>query len=293
LGEIGLVLTGQSHDLAPADGKLYALRDVTGTVQSIPLIASSVMSKKIASGAQAILLDVKTGLGAFMQTQAEARQLAELMVSIGQLSGRKVVAMISDMNQPLGSAVGNALELNEAIQTLHGKGPADFQEHCLEAAAHMLILGQKAVDLTAGRQLAERALKDGSAWEKFRSLVKAQGGDVSVIDNPARLPKARYSQSVLASQTGWIRQVHARIVGETAVALGAGRTQKDEPIDLAVGILVHVKVGARVKRGQPLFTIYANDSSKIAPAQTELLRAVAYSEQLVAPLPLFYGIIGA
>jgi pyrimidine-nucleoside phosphorylase len=293
LGAIGLVLTGQSHVLAPADGKLYALRDVTGTVQSIPLIASSVMSKKIAAGAQAILLDVKTGLGAFMQTQAEARQLAELMVSIGELSGRKVVAMISDMNQPLGCAVGNALEVAEAIDTLHGKGPADFQEHCLEAAAHMLVLGQKAADLKSGRQMAERALLNEAGWEKFRTLVKTQGGDVSVLDAPERLPQAHYSQTVLATQAGWASQVHARIVGETSVTLGAGRARKEDSVDLAVGILVHVKVGARVAQGQPLFTIYANDPAKIAPAQADLLSAVTYSDRPVEPLPLFYGIIGA
>ena len=292
LADIGLVLAGQSHDLAPADGKLYALRDVTGTVPSIPLIASSVMSKKIAAGAQAILLDVKTGQGAFMQTLAEARQLAELMVSIGKLSGRKVVALLSDMNQPLGSAVGNALELVEAIDTLHGKGPADFQEHCLFAAAHMLVLGQKAVDVTAGRQQAEEALRSGQGWEKFRALVMAQGGEVEFIDDPRRLPHARYRQDVPSPHAGWIGQVNARTVGETAVALGAGRAQKEDSIDPAVGILVHVKVGDRVEAGTSLFTLFADDASKIGPAQADLLSAVAIEDSPVPPLPLFYGIVG-
>jgi pyrimidine-nucleoside phosphorylase len=184
LREVGLVLTGQTGDLAPADGKLYALRDVTGTVQSKPLIASSVMSKKIAAGSQAILLDVKTGEGAFMKTIEDARELARLMVSIGVLSGLKVVALLSDMNQPLGEAVGNALELKEAIATLHGKGPQDFREHCLVAASHMLVLGRKVADLEAGRRMAEQALAEGRAWESFRTLVRVQGGDVSYIDQP-------------------------------------------------------------------------------------------------------------
>src|SRR5512147_1198131 len=178
LREIGLVLTGQSLDLAPADGKLYALRDVTGTVQSIPLIASSIMCKKLAAGAQAILLDVKTGLGAFMETLEDARLLAKLMVDIGQLAGREVVALLSDMNQPLGNAVGNSLEVVEAINTLRDHGPEDFLEHCLHVSSHMLVLGQRAKDLAEGRSMAERSIADGSAFEKLRVLVQAQGGDV-------------------------------------------------------------------------------------------------------------------
>src|SRR5687768_619653 len=190
LKEKGLVLTGQSLDLAPADGKIYALRDVTGTVPSLPLIASSIMSKKIAAGAQAILLDVKTGLGAFMETLDQARVLANLMVAIGQLAGRNTVALLSDMNQPLGHAVGNALEVVEAIETLHGRGPQDFREHCLHVSAHMLVLGKRAKDLKEGHAMAEKSIADGGAWEKFRMLVGAQGGDLAFVDDPARLPKA-------------------------------------------------------------------------------------------------------
>ncbi len=292
LGEIGLVLTGQSQDLAPADGKLYALRDVTGTVQSIPLIASSVMSKKIAAGAQAILLDVKTGLGAFMETEAEARQLAELMVSIGKLSGRRVVALISDMNQPLGSAVGNALELAEAVETLRGRGPADFQEHCLTAAAHMLVLGEKAADLAAGRRLAENALFNGLGLQKFRQLVIAQGGDVRVIDDLSLLPQGKLRYEVLSPASGWVSQVNARVVGETAVDLGAGRARKEDAIDLAVGILVHLKVGDKVEKGQAVFSVHANDEGKLAAAGARLLQAVTVVDHKVQPLPLFYGVIG-
>src|SRR5215510_14233009 len=191
LKEKGIVLTGQTLDLAPADGKLYALRDVTGTVPSIPLIASSIMCKKIAAGAHAILLDVKTGLGAFMETLDEARILADLMVDIGKLAGREVVALLSDMNQPLGNAVGNSLEVIEAIETLKGGGPLDFREHCLHACAHMLVLGKRAQNLTEGRSMAETALANGSALEKFRVLVQAQGGDVSYVDDVTRFPRAK------------------------------------------------------------------------------------------------------
>ena len=186
----GIVLTGQSLDLAPADGKLYALRDVTGTVQSIPLIASSIMSKKIAAGAQAIVLDVKVGLGAFMETLDDARRLATLMTDIGRLAGRKVVTLLSDMNQPLGQAVGNSLEVIEAIDTLHGHGPSDFHEHCMHVSAHMLVLGKRATDLETGRRMAEAVIASGAAFEKFRVLVRAQGGDVAYVDNPGKFPES-------------------------------------------------------------------------------------------------------
>lgn len=291
LGRIGIVLTGQSGDLAPADGKLYALRDVTGTVQSIPLIASSVMSKKIAAGAQAIVLDVKVGLGAFMTNLDEARQLAELMVAIGRSSGRRVVALLSDMNQPLGSAVGNALELIEAIDTMHGGGPADFREHCIEAGGHLLVLGNKALDLAVGKELIAKALADGSAWEIFRKLVIAQGGDVTFVDDPRKLAHASIIEKVIAPVDGYIAEVHARKVGEAAILLGAGRAKKGDAIDLAVGIMVHVKVGDQVKKGQPLFTIHANNQALVEPVRGNLLQALAWSQVPVQPLPLFYGFI--
>lgn len=289
LKETGIVLTGQSLDLAPADGKLYALRDVTGTVQSIPLIASSVMSKKIAVGAQAILLDVKVGLGAFMQTLDDSRALAKLMVSIGELAGRRVVALQSDMNQPLGHAVGNALEVREAIEALHDGGPADFREHCLTVAAHMLVLGELAADIKSARVLAERALDDGSAWQKFRALVSAQGGDVAYVDDPDRLPRSRVVEVVNAPRGGCLAQVHARLVGEAAVMLGAGRAKKADPIDHAVGIVVHHKVGDFVEKGQPLFTIHANDPARQAEVREFVLNAHVWSDEPVAPLPVFYG----
>ncbi len=291
LQEIGIVLTGQTGDLAPADGKLYALRDVTGTVPSIPLIASSVMSKKIAAGAQAILLDVKTGRGAFMETLEDAQRLAHLMVSIGKLSGRKVTALLSDMNQPLGDAVGNALEVKEAINTLHGQGPADFSEHCLVVSAHMLVLGNKAANLEEARSMAEIAIHDGSAWEKFRQLVQAQGGDLSYVDHPEKLPAAKLVEVVKSPRAGCIQAIHAREIGETAVALGAGRERKGEPIDPAVGFVFHHKVGDRVEAGEPLLTIYADDAGKLSEAKQRVLAAYELQEQSCNPLPLFYGVI--
>jgi pyrimidine-nucleoside phosphorylase len=287
----GLVLTGQSAELAPADGKLYALRDVTGTVQSIPLIASSVMSKKIASGAQAIVLDVKVGNGAFMETLDEARKLAELMVSIAALAGRKAVALLSDMNQPLGQAVGNALEVKEAIDTLHGGGPKDFQMHCLVVASHLLVLGGKAADEAEGQALARQALGSGEAWKRFHTLVQTQGGDVSFIDQPEKLPAARLVKAVLAGRSGFLSMVNARDVGETSVLLGAGRAKKEDPIDHAVGIIVHHKVGDWVADGQPLFTVHANREDLLQAALERLSGAVAWSDTPVAELPLFYDII--
>lgn len=288
LKEAGIVLTGQSLDLAPADGKLYALRDVTGTVRSMPLIASSIMSKKIAAGAQAIVLDVKVGLGAFMQTLDEARTLARLMLDIGKLAGREVIALLSDMNQPLGHAVGNALEVREAIDTLHGGGPADFREHCLHVAAHMLLIGRRSADLASARRMAEEAIASGAAFEKFRLLVRAQGGDVAYVDDPEKLPRAKFVEVVTANRSGNISQVHARLVGEAAVALGAGRSRKDDQIDYAVGFVIHHKVGDFVERGQPLFTVHANDTRKQAEAREAALAAFGWSEKPVAPLPLFY-----
>jgi pyrimidine-nucleoside phosphorylase len=288
LKDIGIALTGQSLDLAPADGKLYALRDVTGTVQSIPLIASSIMSKKIAAGAQAILLDVKVGLGAFMDTLGEARELSSLMIDIGKLAGREVVALLSDMNQPLGEAVGNALETIEAIETLHGGGPADFIEHCLHVCAHMLVLGQCVSDLESGRRMAKAAISSGEAFRKFRVMVDAQGGDVTFVDNPQKFPKAKYIEVVKANRKGYLYQVNARVIGEASVQLGAGRAKKGDPVDYAVGFIVHRKVGDYVDKNQPLITIYANDEATLFEVRDSIRTAFGWSEKTVSPLPLFY-----
>jgi len=288
LKEIGLVLCGQTVDLAPADGKLYALRDVTATVPSMALIAASVMSKKIASGARGIVLDVKTGSGAFMPTVSEAAALARRMVDIGRRAGRRVVALISDMNQPLGSAVGNALEVREALATLQGGGPRDFREHCLRVGAHMLILAGKAHDLATARKRLVAVLADGSALAKFRGLVEAQGGDVRAIDDPSLLPAAPVVVDVASPRGGHLRRIDARTVGEASVRLGAGRARKGDPIDHAVGIVVRAKVGDRIRVGDPLFTIHAKDALSASEVQGALLSGVEYSTRPVAPLPLFY-----
>lgn len=291
LQEIGIVLCGQTADLAPADGKLYALRDVTGTIPSTPLIASSIMSKKLAVGAQADLLDVKVGKGAFMQTLEDARALAETMVEIGTHAGRSVAAVISDMNQPLGFAVGNALEVKEAITTLNGEGPPDFREHCLEVAARLLLLTSQAQNLEDARRQAEGRLADGSALEKFKELIDAQGGDVSVIDSPERLPSAPWMQDVAAPSGGCVAEIHAKEVGLAAMQLGAGRKKKGDPVDHAVGIVLHHKVGDWVEEGEALFTLHARSEEAARPAAERLLQACTLHEQACEPLPLFYDTI--
>ncbi len=291
LAEYGIVLAGQSADLAPADGKIYALRDVTATVSSLPLIASSIMSKKLAAGAQGIVLDVKAGSGAFMKTVDDARELAEFMVSIGQQAGRKMIAVLSDMNQPLGHAVGNALEVREAIETLHGGGPDDLREHCLTIAGHMLELAGVGADEAERRELMETKLSDGSAFEKFRLLVKAQGGDVSMVDDPSLLPKSSIRHDITAERDGYLSKVNALDVGIASVMLGAGREKKGDPIDHAVGIIVHHKVGDRVNKGEVLFTVHANDQERLNAAVERLGSAIEWSDSPVEPLPLFYDTI--
>lgn len=291
LGTVGIVLTGQTADLAPADGKLYALRDVTGTVQSIPLIASSIMSKKLAAGAQAIVLDVKWGYGAFMKTIEEAKELARLMVDIANLAGRKAVALLSDMNQPLGNAVGNAIELKEAIATLNGEGPDDFYRHCLEIASHMLVLGGLVEKPAAAKPILEAAIADGSAWSKFRELVIAQDGDVAYLDDPSKLPSARIRKVIHSGRKGYLSEINSRVVGETAVQLGGGREKKGDQIDYGVGILVHRKVGDWVEAGEPIFTIFANGEDEYNNAKNHLLTSLKWSESKIEPLPLFYGIV--
>ncbi len=289
LKALGLVLTGQTGDLAPADGKLYALRDVTGTVPSIPLIASSVMSKKIAAGAQAIVLDVKVGRGAFMETLVDARTLARAMVAIGKGVKRRVTAVLSDMNQPLGHAVGNALEVVEAIETLHNAGPADFREHCLKIGAELLLLGGRARSEPAARRQLQARLKDGSAFALFRRMVAAQGGDVTYVDEPARLPRARLVREVVAPRAGYLSRVDAREIGLAAVDLGAGRHKKTDAIDHAVGFVCPRKVGDWVSKGELLFTIHANDSALADAAEARVRAAHVIRAQPAKPLPLFYG----
>jgi pyrimidine-nucleoside phosphorylase len=287
----GLVVCGQTDDLAPADGKLYALRDVTATVSCLPLIASSIMSKKIASGANAIVLDVKVGHGAFMKTKEEAIALARLMVEIGQGVGRRVRAVLSDMNQPLGRTVGNALELEEALDTLHGHGPQEFLEHCLTMGEQLLILGEKAQDTEEAQSILLEALHSGRALAKFKEWIAAQGGDLGAVDDPSLLPQAAIIQDVPAPRTGYVAGIDAMEVGLTAMLLGAGRAKKDDLVDHAVGVVLLVKIGDYVKRGEPLLTIHANDGDRLAQAQEKLLAAYTWSEDPVQAPPLLYEII--
>lgn len=292
--ETGIVLAGQSQSLAPADGKLYALRDVTGTVASLPLIASSIMSKKLAAGASGIVLDVKAGNGSFMKTSDEARALATAMVRIGVDAGRDMVALLSDMNQPLGQAVGNALEVSEAVMTLRGQGPEDIHDHCVEIAAHMLRLagrGESRADLVETRQEVDRALRSGGAYEYFGRMVAAHGGDLRQVEDLSRLPQAKLRYSLLARDGGYVAAVGADKVAWAALALGAGRTSKEESIDHAVGIEVHANVGDAVSAGNLLMTVHANDEGRLQAALDLLADTVDYSAAPVPRLPLFHGVI--
>ncbi|MGA2819753.1 MAG: thymidine phosphorylase [Anaerolineales bacterium] len=293
LREVGLVLCGQTAELAPADGRLYALRDVTATVPSLPLIASSVMSKKLAGGAQGIVLDVKAGHGAFMPNVREASRLGRLMVQIGTRLGRQVVALIADMNQPLGRAVGNALEVREAVNTLKGEGPRDFEEHCLTVAAHMLVIARQASSPATGRGLARAALDDGRALEKFEALVRAQGGDPAFIRDPDLLPSAPIRGSLAAWSKGWVSEANARLIGQASMQLGAGRSRREDPIDHAVGIVLRHKVGDSVQFGDALCDVHARTQEHLEQALQELRPAFQIARRPVDSLPLFYRTIRA
>ncbi|GLY09857.1 pyrimidine-nucleoside phosphorylase [Pseudobacillus badius] len=275
-----IAIIGQSGNLTPADKKLYSLRDVTATVNSIPLIASSIMSKKIAAGADAIVLDVKTGAGAFMKTLEDSRELAKAMVNIGNNVGRKTMAVISDMSQPLGFAIGNALEVKEAIDTLKGEGPEDLTELCLVLGSHMVYAAGKADTLEEARQTLLKLINNGEALAKFKLFIEAQGGDGSVVDHPERLPQAKYQVELPAKSDGWVAEIIADHVGTAAMWLGAGRATKESEIDLAVGMMLNKKIGASVKAGESLVTIYSNDK-EIEHVKEELYRSIILSEEKV------------
>lgn len=253
-----VAVIGQSGNLTPADKKLYALRDVTGTVNSIPLIASSIMSKKIAAGADAIVLDVKTGDGAFMKTQEDAEELAHAMVRIGNHVGRKTIAIISDMSQPLGFAIGNALEVKEAIETLQGKGPKDLTELVLTLGSQMVILAGKAKTSEEAKEMLLDAIHSGKALAKFKEFLANQGGDASIVDDLTKLPHAKYKIELPAKQSGYISRMVADEIGVASMILGAGRATKEDVIDLAVGLVLHKKVGDKVEEGESILTIYSN-----------------------------------
>ena len=273
VNKIGLAVIGQSEGLAPADKKLYALRDVTGTVDSIPLIASSVMSKKLASGAQAILLDVKVGSGAFMKSIEDARELAKAMVDIGKENGRSVKAILTDMDRPLGHAIGNALEIREVIDTLKGHGPEDLTHECIIMAAHMLVLSH-ICDYETALSRVQEALDSGAALERLRMMIDAQDGDSRVIDDESLLAIGKFTYDVTAPQDGYITHMNTEQCGIASVMLGAGRTVKDGPIDYSAGIVMHKKTGDAVRMGERIATLYASDESLFTNAAQTYLAAI-------------------
>ncbi|WP_432681074.1 pyrimidine-nucleoside phosphorylase [Bacillus velezensis] len=277
-----VAVIGQSGNLTPADKKLYALRDVTGTVNSIPLIASSIMSKKIAAGADAIVLDVKTGAGAFMKTDEDAVNLAKAMVRIGNNVGRQTMAVISDMSQPLGFAIGNALEVQEAIDTLRGEGPEDLNELVLTLGSQMVVLAKKAETLEEARTKLQEVMKNGKALEKFKEFLSNQGGDASVVDDPSKLPQAAYKIDVPAKEAGVVSEIVADEIGVAAMLLGAGRATKEDEIDLAVGIMLRKKVGDNVEIGEPLVTLYANREN-VDDVTAKVYDNIRISEKAEAP----------
>ncbi|MHC2833683.1 pyrimidine-nucleoside phosphorylase [Bacillus sp. F9_6S_D1_P_5] len=277
-----VAVIGQTGNLTPADKKIYALRDVTGTVNSIPLIASSIMSKKIAAGADAIVLDVKTGAGAFMKTEEDAKELAHAMVRIGKNVGRQTMAVISDMSQPLGFAIGNALEVKEAIDTLKGEGPEDLTELVLVLGSQMVVLAKKANTLEEAREMLIEVMKNGKATEKFKEFLSNQGGDSSIVDNPEKMPQAKYVIDVPAKTSGVISNIVADEIGIAAMLLGAGRATKEDEIDLAVGLMLRKKVGDAVKEGEPFVTIYANREN-VEDVKAKIYENISIAETAVAP----------
>ncbi|SJZ66632.1 pyrimidine-nucleoside phosphorylase [Pilibacter termitis] len=289
VNQLKVAVIGQSGDLAPADKRLYALRDVTATVESVPMIASSIMSKKIAAGADAIVLDVTVGDGAFMKTTEEATRLAQTMVRIGELAGRKTMAVISDMSEPLGFAIGNSLEVVEAIHALRGEGPADLMELVYTLAAQMLMLAEVTDDFEQAKKMLVEKIENGEALEKFREMVANQGGDVSIVDEPEKLLTASVKKELFAEKSGYITRMVADKIGVAAMKLGAGREKKEDDIDFAVGILLHKKVGDYVEVGESLLTIHANNEN--THEVEEILRKnIFIGENATAP-QLIHGII--
>ncbi|WIF94205.1 pyrimidine-nucleoside phosphorylase [Caminicella sporogenes] len=291
VNDIKIAIGGQTANLAPADKKLYALRDVTATVDNISLIASSIMSKKIASGADAIVLDVKTGSGAFMKNEESSFELAKEMVDIGTNVGRKTVAIITDMDQPLGYAVGNILEVKEAIETLKGNGPSDLTELCLTLGSYMLLLSEKVTSLDEARKILEDVISSGKGIEKLKELVKAQGGDPAFVDNPSLFEKASIIEPIIASKEGYIKGIKADDIGRAALVLGAGRETKESEIDLSVGVVLHKKIGDYVKKGEAIATIHANDDEKKKVAAKMILEAYEIVNEKVERKPLIKGIV--
>ncbi len=290
VNETGIAIVGQSADLAPADKLLYALRDVTATIDSLPLIASSIMGKKLAADDDCIVLDVKTGSGAFMKSEADSRALAELMVGIGQRAGKRVRALITDMDRPLGLAIGNSLEVIEAIETLRGNGPADFTELCVALATHMLVISDRG-DEDSCEANVRRVMADGTALDTFAAMVQAQGGDPDWIYHPEKFPRAAYSREVKAPATGYITHVDCEGYGVSALLLGAGRNTKADIIDPTAGILLAAKTGDYVEAGQTIATLYTSDDTRLDAAEARLLAATEIGAEKPAERPLIVGVV--
>lgn len=291
VNHIGMAIMGQTANIAPADKKLYALRDVTATVDNMSLIASSIMSKKLAAGSDAIILDVKTGSGAFMKEKADSIALAKEMVRIGNMAGKTTIALITDMDQPLGNAVGNALEVKEAIDTLKGRGPEDFTNLCYTLGSYMLVAGKIAENIDIAQKMLKEAVKSGRAYEKFVEFIKAQGGMEEWARNPELLPKAQYAVPIIIKKEGYISKIICDEVGICSLILGGGRETKDSEIDLSVGIILHKKAGDFVDENTPIATLYGNSMEKVEIAKERLLKAYHISKEKVEKRPLIQGII--
>ncbi|MBQ7765736.1 MAG: pyrimidine-nucleoside phosphorylase [Lachnospiraceae bacterium] len=291
VNRIGISIMGQTADLAPADKKLYALRDVTATVDNMSLIASSIMSKKLAAGADAIVLDVKTGSGAFMKKEEDSFALAREMVTIGNGAGRKTIAVISDMDQPLGRAVGNALEVKEAIDTLNGRGPQDFRELCLTLGSYMVVAAGKAAHKDEARAMLEEVIANGKALEKLAQFIEAQGGNKEEVYHPELLPVAKYAEEITSEEEGYISGIVCDEIGICSLILGGGRETKESEIDLSVGLVLHKKKGDFVKKGESLATVYANDMDKLNTAKKRFLAAYSFTDKGFKPEPLIRGVV--
>jgi pyrimidine-nucleoside phosphorylase/thymidine phosphorylase len=290
----GCALIGQTAEIAPADKKIYALRDVTGTVESLALICASIMSKKLAEGIDALVLDVKVGSGAFMKEEKDAAALAELMVETGKRMGKKVVALLTDMNQPLGRKAGNAMEVAESLEVLSGGGPADLRELCLELAAWMFYLGERVKTLGEGKKFSADLIASGHAREKFREIVASQGGDVGIVDDPGRLARARHSLPVTSASEGYVAAIKCEQLGVACVVLGGGREKKEDKIDPAVGLEFHKRIGDAVERGQPLCTLHYNSEARLAEARRLVESGYRIEPQKPKSVPLLlHRVIGA
>ncbi|HBF76651.1 MAG TPA: pyrimidine-nucleoside phosphorylase [Clostridiaceae bacterium] len=291
VNKVGLAVGGQTKNLTPADKKLYALRDVTATVENVSLIASSIMSKKIAAGADAIVLDVKTGTGAFMKTVDDSFNLAKEMVDIGTHVGKNTIAIVSDMDEPLGFAVGNALEVAEAVETLKGNGPKDLYDLCIELGSNMLLLSEVTKDKNTAKKMLENSIRSGKALEKFKEFVKAQGGDISVIENTNLLPASKYNFEVKADRDGYVSKIIADEIGLAALSVGAGRETKESVVDPAVGVVIKKKVGDKVNKGESIAIIHTNNIEKAKEAEFRIKNAYHYSEIKPEKRPLIFGVV--